>query len=405
MHILFLTDNFYPELNAPASRTYDHCQTWSKLGHKVTVITCVPNFPTGRVFDGYKNKIYQVEYYGDIKVIRVWSFIAKNSGNLLRIIDFLSFMISSFFAGLLVKKPDLIIGTSPQFFTVCSAFALSLVRRKKWVFELRDLWPESIVEVGAMRESIAIKILKKIEYFLYKKANLIVSVTHSFKNILVSNGIPGEKIEVITNGVDLDFFNQGLAKKSDLRSLTASTNCMLIGYFGTIGMAHRLETILLSAQIIQNEDFPIKFVFVGEGAEKDKLIELAQRLDLKNVSFIAGVKKQVLRNYWMDVDLSITHLRRSELFESVIPSKIFESAAMGTPILHGVPGESADLVEKYGLGLNFGSEKPEELVEKIKYLYQNPDIKRDLQKNCENSSRNFSRKQLAIKMMEFMNNE
>ena len=139
MHILFITDNFPPEVNAPATRTYEHCMEWIKAGHQVTVITCAPNFPRGKVFDGYKNKIYQTAQFDGVKVIRVWSYIAANQGFIKRIIDFVSFAITSFFAGLFVRKVDVIIGTSPQFFTTVSAYGLSIFKRKPWVFELRDL--------------------------------------------------------------------------------------------------------------------------------------------------------------------------------------------------------------------------------------------------------------------------
>ena len=141
MRILFLTDNFPPETNAPATRTYEHCLKWINMGYKVTVITCFPNFPKGKVFEGYTNKLYQKENIDGITVIRVWSYIAANQGFIKRIIDFVSFAITSFFAGLFVGKVDVIIGTSPQFFTTLSAYGLSVVKRKPWIFELRDLWP------------------------------------------------------------------------------------------------------------------------------------------------------------------------------------------------------------------------------------------------------------------------
>ena len=181
MHILFLTDNFPPEVNAPASRTFEHCREWVKAGNQVTVITCAPNFPAGKVFSGYKNKLWQTEEMDGIRVIRVWSYITANAGFIKRILDYISFMPPAVLASFFVKKPDLVIGTSPQFFTVCAAYLVSLFKRIPFVFELRDIWPESIKAVGAMNDSIIIKLLEKIELFLYRKAKMIVSVTHAFK--------------------------------------------------------------------------------------------------------------------------------------------------------------------------------------------------------------------------------
>ena len=178
MRILFITDNFPPEVNAPATRTFEHCKEWVKKGDEVTVITCVPNFPKGKVYDGYKNKLYQTEEIEGIKVVRVWSYISPNEGFAKRIIDFMSFAFMAFWVGLF-KKADIIIGTSPQFFTTWAAETLSVLKRKPWIFELRDLWPESIKAVGAISgDSKVFKLLEKIELRLYKRSSRIISVTH-----------------------------------------------------------------------------------------------------------------------------------------------------------------------------------------------------------------------------------
>ena len=195
MHILFLTDNFPPEVNAPASRTFEHCREWVKNGHQVTVITCAPNFPKGKVYKGYKNKLWQSEIIDGIKVIRVWTYITANEGFVKRILDYVSFMVSAIFASIFVKRPNLVIGTSPQFFTACAAYIVSRMKRVPYVFELRDIWPESIKAVGAMGDSVVIRFFEYIEMFLYRKADLIVSVTKSFKKTLIKRGIEEEKIK------------------------------------------------------------------------------------------------------------------------------------------------------------------------------------------------------------------
>jgi len=200
MHILFLTDNFPPESNAPANRTYDHAVEWIAAGHKVTVITCAPNFPDGRVFKGYQNKLRQEEILDGITVIRVWTFMTANQGLFLRTLDFLSYMISSFFAGLGVKRPDVIVGTSPQFFTACSAYLLAKLKRRPYVFEVRDIWPESIISVGMLGGNILAKILMPVSKFLYLRASKIVVVTNASKEILVDVGVSRDKISVVRNG-------------------------------------------------------------------------------------------------------------------------------------------------------------------------------------------------------------
>ena len=206
MHILFLTDNFPPEVNAPASRTFEHCVEWVRAGHQVTVITCAPNFPKGRVLDGYRNRPWQSEQMAGIRVIRVWSYITANEGFLKRVLDYQSFMVTATLAAPFVRGVDVVVGTSPQFFTVCAAYVVSRLKRIPFVFELRDMWPESIKAVGAMKESAAIRALERLELFLYRKAARIVSVTHSFKKALIGRGVAGNKIEVVTNGVDMSRF-------------------------------------------------------------------------------------------------------------------------------------------------------------------------------------------------------
>lgn len=206
MKILFLTDNFPPEVNAPASRTYDHCKEWVKEGQEVTVITCAPNFPRGRVYPGYRNKLYQMELMDGIRVIRVWSYMVPNKGFLKRTLDYISFSVSSFVAGLFVKT-DLIIATSPQFFTALSGRALHRWKRKPWVMEVRDLWPESIKTVGAVKNDWLIKYFEWQEMRCYRSASKIIVVTDSFKDILSGRGVVSDKISIIKNGVDRSLFH------------------------------------------------------------------------------------------------------------------------------------------------------------------------------------------------------
>ena len=229
MHILFLTDNFPPEVNAPASRTFEHCREWIKSGHRVTVITCAPNFPKGRVFEGYQNRPWQSEEMADIRVIRVWSYITANEGFVRRILDYQSFMLTATLASLFVRRPDIVIGTSPQFFTACAAYAVSRMKRIPFVFELRDLWPESIKAVGAMKDSAAIRLLERVEMFLYHKASQIVSVTHSFKKTLIARGVNSEKITVITNGVDMSRFKP-MPKDAELVAQLGLEGKFVAGY-------------------------------------------------------------------------------------------------------------------------------------------------------------------------------
>jgi hypothetical protein len=402
MHILFLTDNFLPEVNAPASRTFEHCREWGKAGHQVTVITCAPNFPQGKVYEGYRNKLWQREDMDGIRVIRVWSYITANEGVGKRILDYLSFMVSATLAAPFVRKPDIVIGTSPQFFTACAAWAVGKMNRIPFVFELRDLWPESIKAVGAMKNSLAIRIFEKVEMYLYHQAARIVSVTESFKCILVERGVEPDKIVVVTNGVDLSRF-QPMAKDSELVARYGLEGKFVAGYIGTHGMAHALETILKTADRFRRagrDEF--RFILLGHGARKQALVEMAREMGLENVIFIESVPKEEVPRYWSLLDVSIIHLKKTDLFTTVIPSKMFECMGMGIPILHGVAGESAEMVKREGAGLVFQPENAEEIQEKLLLLHGDRKLYDQLKNNCLTAARNYDRSTLAGCMLDIL---
>lgn len=400
MHILFLTDNFPPEVNAPASRTHEHCRLWVAAGHQVTVITCAPNFPKGHVFDGYRNAWRQEETMDGIRVIRVWSYITANEGFTRRVLDYVSFMATATLAGLGVRKVDIVVGTSPQFFTACAAHAVGLIKRRPWVFELRDLWPESIKAVGAMQDSIAIRWLEKLELFLYRHANKIVSVTQSFKRTLISRGIDGSKIDVVTNGVDITRFSPR-PKDAELTSQLGLAGKFVAGYIGTHGMAHALETLLEAADRLRThpDGADIRLLLLGDGARKADLQAQAQRLGLDNVVFVDTVTKDEVARYWSLLDVSVIHLRRTELFTTVIPSKLFECMGMGIPVLHGVAGESADIVRQEGVGEVFEPENADQLVASLLRLKADPALLQGYRDQCLSAAGHYDRAELGLRML------
>lgn len=398
MKILFITDNFPPEVNAPATRTFEHCKEWVKKGDEVTVITCAPNFPKGKVYEGYKNKLFQKEEIEGIKVIRVWSYISANEGFAKRIIDFLSFAFMAFWVGLF-KKTDVIIATSPQFFTTWTAETLATLKRKPWVFELRDIWPESIRAVGAISgDSKIFKFLEKIELRLYKRSSRVISVTESFKKNLIERGIDSKKVKVVINGANLERFSK-MEKDAALVEKYNLKGKFVAGYVGTHGMAHKLDFILNSWPK-NNPDFHL--MLMGDGAEKSKLIALAKALNITNISFIPSMLKEDVPAYLSLMDVSLVPLKKSELFKTVIPSKIFENSAMQIPILLGVEGESADIIQKYNAGLCFEPENKEDFLTKLNLLKEDQTVYENCQEGCLRLAKEFDRKKMAEKMRNFL---
>ena len=395
MKILFITDNFPPEVNAPATRTYEHAQEWIKLGAEVTVITCAPNFPHGNIYEGYKNKLYQKEMMDGIEVIRVWSYITANSGFAKRVIDYVSFAFSAFLVGLF-SKYDIIIATSPQFFTTWTAWGLSKIRRKPWIFELRDLWPESIKTVGAMKQGRTIEILEKIELALYHDATRVIAVTDAFKTNLTSRGIEANKIDVITNGSNVELFYPR-PKDQELLEQFNLNDKFIIGYIGTHGMAHSLDFIVSSIANIKDES--IHFLFIGDGAMKQKIVELANNLALKNITFLDSITKDEVPRYLAICDISLAPLKKEDNFKMVIPSKIFEASAMQKPTLLGVEGQAQEIIEKYNAGLCFEPENEADFIQKVMLLKNDPTNSQELQKGCVKLAEAYDRKKLAAQML------
>lgn len=402
MHILFLTDNFPPEGNAPATRTYEHAREWVKLGHKVTIITGAPNFPEGKIFDGYNNNWYSKSELDGIEVRRVKTYITANEGFAKRILDFISFMVASFFAGLFVKKPDVIVGTSPQFFTAISAWALSAVRFKPFIFELRDIWPASITAVGAMGRTLPIRILEKIEMFLYKRADKIISVTHSFKSELIDRGVDGEKIDVVLNGVDLSKYEPALNKDEAFAEQYNLTDKFVVGYVGTHGLAHALDKIVEVAELLVDLK-DVRILFAGGGAAKADVEKLVKEKNLKNVVLIPRQDKELMPKLWSLCDISLISLKDTELFKTVIPSKIFESMGMGLPMVMTSPiGEATEILDDSNSGVIVRPESPEKVAQAIRELYENSIKLSELAKNSRRAAQNYDRKELALVMLSKM---
>jgi len=398
MKILFITDNFPPETNAPATRTYEHCVQWIKAGAEVTIITCAPNFPQGKIYPGYKNKFYQKEEIDGIHVIRVWSYITANEGFIKRVLDYLSFAFMAFLVGLF-QKTDVIIATSPQFFTTWSGVALSKIKRKPWIFELRDLWPESIRTVGAMKHEKILDRLEKIELWLYKNATRVIAVTDAFKDNLIKRGINQDKIDVITNGSNTELFSPQKKDEKLLQELGLS-GTFIVGYIGTHGMAHSLDFIIRS--IAKTEDKQIHFLFIGGGAMKETIMTIAKELKLDNITFLDPITKDDVPKYLALTDVSLAPLKKSDTFRTVIPSKIFEASAMQKPTLLGVEGQAQKILEKYNAGVCFEPENEKDFINKLLHLKNDAEAYKKYQNGCQHLAEAYDRKRLAEKMLNIL---
>lgn len=398
MRILFLSDNFPPEGNAPATRLYEHATRWVRAGHDVTVITCAPNFPEGRLFPGYRNAWRQVEWLDGIRVVRVKTYITANEGFLKRTLDYLSFMLMATVMSVFERRPDVVVATSPQFFCALAGWMVGVLKWRPFVFELRDLWPASIMAVGAMRKSLVIRLLERVELFLYRRADAIVSVTESFREDLVARGVPRGKIHVVLNGVDLDRYeprerDAALAREFGLESR------FVAGYMGTHGMAHALPKVLEAAERLGHRE-DIAFFFAGSGAERARVEQLVAERGLRNVRLIPRQPKEAMPALWSLCDVAIVPLRDTPVFATVIPSKIFESMGMGVPILMSLPeGEATAIVRRTASGVCVPPEAPQAMAEAVARLADAPSEMAALRRQARAAAPGFSREALASRML------
>lgn len=401
MKILFLTENFPPETNAAATRVFERALYWVRDGHDVTVITSAPNFPQGRLHDGWENRWHQSVMMDGIRVVRVKTYIAANRGTARRTLDFVSFMITAFAAGLFEKRPDVIAATSPQFFAAVGGWLLGAVRRVPFVFELGDLWPASIVAVGAMRPSLALRMFEKLELFLYRQSACIAALTHAFKENLVARGIPGDKIAVVINGVDLWRYgprtrDKGLADQWNLGGK------FVLGYVGTHGMAHGLSNILDAAELLKERD-DIRFLLAGDGAERTALMARAQNDQINNVVFLPPQPKGMMPAVWSLCDVALVHLKNQRAFAEVIPSKMFEAMGMGLPVLMALPkGEASDILESDGAGLHIPPEDPQSLANSAIELCDDHALRKQLARQSLQAAPLHSREVQAQQMIDVL---
>lgn len=402
MHVLVLTHYYPPEVNAPASRISEMARAWADSGIRVSVVTCAPNHPRGLLYPGYRNRWFQREERDGIEVIRIWTFLAANEGFARRLINYLSYPFALLFNLPRLPKADIVLSTSPQFF--CGLSGLLLRRRRRpWVLEIRDLWPESIVAVGAMKRGLAIRLLEGLERMAYRSADAIVSVTESFvPHILESRG--RGPIAVIKNGVDLAFF--GSDDRADagaaFRSELGLTGKFVAAYVGTHGMAHGLDTVLAAAERLRDDE-RIAFLLVGDGSERERLQAEAARRGLANVRIVGQRPKADMPAIWAATDASLILLRRLDTFKSVLPSKMFEAMAMRRPIVLGVEGEARALLDEAGAGIGIVPEDDAGLAEAIRALAADPDGAGALGESGRRFvAANFDRARLAARYADFL---
>jgi putative colanic acid biosynthesis glycosyltransferase WcaI len=401
MKILYISQYFPPEMGAPAARAVELSRHWARLGHDVTVLTGFPNHPTGVVPAGYRKPLRRLvlrQQVNGVNVVRTWLLPFPNRRAHERILNYTSFCASASTTGLFLSRPDVVIATSPQLLVGLSGWWLARWKRVPFVFEVRDLWPESLTAVGMSDgNSVLHRVLAKIAGFLYRQADRVVVVAPAFEDYLVEHwGVPREKISVVENGVETELFAPEAA--TDLRRELNPEGKFVVSYIGTMGMAHGLETVIGAAARLRDAHPEICFVVLGEGAEKERIKALAQERGLSNLQFLDEQPRDRIPGYICASDVCLVPLKKTELFKTVIPTKMLEFMSCARPVILGVDGQARAILEEARGGLVVEPENSEALANAICCLSANPELAGELGRNGrEYIVRKFSRAQTAKK--------
>lgn len=374
MHIAFFCQYYPPETNAPASRTHEHARQWVASGHQVTVLCALPNHPDGVIPVGYRGRWLIHETIDGVNVLRTWLYATPNKDKLLRSFSFISFMVSSFCTGMTkLKKPDIIIGTSPQLLCAFAAYLVAAIQRVPFVLEIRDLWPQQIVDLGVIKSPLIIRPLVAIEMLLYRRAHTIIVVAGAMREKLISRGVPAEKIKVIPNGVDPDFFRP-TPKAQHIRKQAGWENRFVALYIGTLGLSQGLDTLLETATLLEKDHPEVLIVLAGSGAERVRLQEKKAALGLGNVEFLPAQPKDRMPTLYCAADCCLVPLKDRDVFRHTIPSKMFEIMSCARPIILGVSGQAQTILERANAGIAIPPENPQALADTILHLKNNPEL-------------------------------
>jgi colanic acid biosynthesis glycosyl transferase WcaI len=383
--ILYVSQYFPPEMGAPAARAAELSHHWARMGHDVTVLTGFPNHPTGIVPEDWRSRLRRLRYtetVDGVQIVRTWLWPLPNRKAHERIRNYASFCVSAGITGLALHKPDVIIATSPQLLCALSGWWLAWWKRVPFVFEVRDLWPESLAAVGAGSEgSLLHRTLGAIAGFLYRRADRIVVVAPAFKDHLMRYWkVPAAKISVVENGVETDLFRLDPAAM-EVRKRLKLEDRFLICYIGTMGNAHGLETLIAAAEELQTALPSAIFLLIGEGAEKERTMDLAAARGLTNVQFLAQQPRERIPAYVSAADVCLVMLKKTELFKTVIPTKLLEYMACERPVIVAVDGQARQIVEEAGAGVFVEPENSKALVKAVLDLAEDPEHRRQMGAN------------------------
>lgn len=369
LRIGYLVQQFVPEVGAGPARVLEMTRRWRDAGADVTVITGMPNRPQGRIHPEYRGKFSVVEEMEGIRVLRSWLYASPKHGFARTLLNNLSFMTTGFLNGLVRSREfDVLIASSPPFFPHISGALLSKAKRVPLILEVRDLWPDYLVDMGVLRHQSAKNSLFALERRLLRSADHVIAVTSSFKRRIAEKGVDSARVSIIPNGVDPDFYYP--SDEPAPVAAMAEGGKFIAGYLGNFGAGQRLATVVRAAAIVAERAPGIRFVLVGDGPDRANIEALVAELKLTNISIHAPITKDQTRAFHNACDVSLVPLAPLPVFQETIPSKIFEIMACERPVLASLGGEAARIVQESGGGTVVEPGDPEAMADGVLRLYR-----------------------------------
>jgi len=346
MRVVIVSQIFFPEKSAASNRMSRFIEGFKDVAE--TFLICqMPNYPTGVIPQEYRGMIYKKEDFNGCSVLRTCVIPSDNSKIARRSINYITFFLSSLFFGIVkIKKPNIIIGSSPQLLNAFSAALLAKIKRAKFIFDVRDIWPESIAAMGLMKKGVFYGILEKLELWLYRQADQVLTINEPLKQQIVDKGVPLEKIQVLPNVVDLSHTLTATMPKPDY----VPKNWFIALYAGNHSKAQNMKKILQGVIESQKKHFPIFYLFVGHGEEKAEMQKAASEHNLENIKFVDQVDRHQLQLYYSCADVCIASLHSDRVFYSALPTKVLEYMSMSKPVIFLADNYFAEKIVQVGAG-------------------------------------------------------
>ncbi len=399
MRLLILTQYFPPEMGAPQARLYELAMRLQNRGHKITVLTAMPNYPTGKIFDGYRGKFYIEEDMDGIRVIRTWIYPSKSARTLPRLACYASFVFSSVALGAWgLGKQDVVLFESPPLFLVPSGLIIGRTCDARIVMNVSDIWPDIIVRMGHTTGGPFLKAMEWLEKFGYEHSD-VVALTNPGAAAQIRQRFPHVRTTVISNGVDTEFFRPDLRSEKMRSELGAADGDLLVGYCGLHGLAQGLEAVIDAAEKLKDRR-DIKIVMIGDGPVKDKLIAMAKEKSPANLSFLDRRPKKQMPEILASLDVSLVPL--SCLLPGTMPSKFYEALSAGAVPVVAKGCEAQALVEKYDVGMTFEPLNGGEMAASLRKLADNPHRRRQIRQNCIKLAKRFDRDVTAARTIDIL---